>query len=337
MPLGGVENDFSDAQLAEAITPRLREIFADQLTSIADVRMLAGGASTDARVFTVRGTQREDRRLVIRIDRMRESRPGQAAREAQAMRAAAKQGALVPEVFDWSDGNAQVGAPFLIMGFLQGEALPGRILRGAQFGTARSKLIRQIARSAAATHSVTPSSGLDAIPHTDHFGEVEARYRELHIARPAIELGLSWLHEHQPAGRDPRLVHGDFRLGNLIVGAEGLRGVLDWEFAHWGDPIEDLGFLAVPAWRWGGAGEVAGVGSVEELLREYEYAAGEQVNREEFRWWQVLGVLRWAVGCLLQAQRHLSGNTRSIELVSLGRRAAEQEYDLLRLIRGEPV
>ena len=138
-----------------------------------------------------------------------------------------------------------------------------------------------------------------------------------------------------PPRREPVLVHGDFRLGNLIVGPEGLRAVLDWELTHAGNPAEDLGWLCVKAWRFGAAPPVAGLGSREELLAAYVDAGGADISLDELRWWEVLGTLRWGVICLTQAAAHLSGAYRSVELAAIGRRVCEQEWDLLQLLQPE--
>ena len=135
-----------------------------------------------------------------------------------------------------------------------------------------------------------------------------------------------------PPPRDPVLVHGDFRLGNLIVGPEGLRAVLDWELTHVGNPAEDLGWLCVKAWRFGAGPPVAGLGSREELLAAYRAAGGPDISLAELRWWEILGTLRWGVICLTQAWAHLSGAHRSVELAAIGRRVCEQEWDLLLLL-----
>jgi hypothetical protein len=131
-------------------------------------------------------------------------------------------------------------------------------------------------------------------------------------------------------------VHGDFRLGNLLVGPEGLRGVLDWELAHAGDPAEDVGWLCAPAWRFGGGAEVGGFGPLEELLGAYESAGGEPMDRDRVHWWQVYATVKWATICALQASAHLSGATRSVELAAIGRRVCESEWDLFTLLGVAP-
>jgi aminoglycoside phosphotransferase (APT) family kinase protein len=127
-------------------------------------------------------------------------------------------------------------------------------------------------------------------------------------------------------------VHGDFRNGNLIVGEDGISGVLDWEIVHVGDPAEDLGWLCVKAWRFGAKLPVGGFGPYEQMLEGYAAGGGRPIDLGTVRWWETLGTLRWGLGCIGQARRHLDGSVRSVELAAIGRRSCEQEWDLLKLI-----
>jgi hypothetical protein len=124
-------------------------------------------------------------------------------------------------------------------------------------------------------------------------------------------------------------------MGNVIVGEDGLRAVIDWELVHLGDPVEDLGWLCVKAWRFGQPLPVGGVGTVEELLSAYESVAGTSVDRDAFHWWLVQKTLQWGIGCMGQAAAHLGGLVRSVELAAIGRRVAEQEWDLIELLAPE--
>jgi aminoglycoside phosphotransferase (APT) family kinase protein len=128
------------------------------------------------------------------------------------------------------------------------------------------------------------------------------------------------------------LVHGDFRIGNMLFGEEGLRVVLDWELAHIGDPMEDMGFLCVRSWRFGGPKPVGGIGEREPFFAAYEAAGGAKVDPERVRFWEVFGNLRWGVICLSQARTYLDGHSKSVELAAIGRRAAETEWELLNLV-----
>src|SRR5207253_2145890 len=147
-----------------------------------------------------------------------------------------------------------------------------------------------------------------------------ARHEQLSRAvtldpHPALELALRWLAAAPPAPRAETLVHGDFRIGNVIFGPEGLRAVLDWELAHVGDPMEDLGWLCVRSWRFGNDDKpVGGIGSREQLFRAYENAGGGPVDPTGVRFWEVLGNLKWGIMTIMQAKTYLDGLVRSVEL-----------------------
>jgi aminoglycoside phosphotransferase (APT) family kinase protein len=150
---------------------------------------------------------------------------------------------------------------------------------------------------------------------------------------PAIELGIRWLIRHDPGRSHTVLLHGDYRIGNMVVGPAGLRGVLDWETAHVGDPHSDLAWPSVRAWRFGiDNQEFGGISSREPFIAAYEDTSGRKVDRFRLFFWEVLGNVRWAVGALSQARRHLRGLERSVELAALGRIAAEMEHETLTLI-----
>jgi hypothetical protein len=155
---------------------------------------------------------------------------------------------------------------------------------------------------------------------------------EVGTPTPTMELAFRWLAAHRPPPRPPVIVHGDFRLGNLVVDEAGLVAVLDWELLHRGDPVEDLGWLCTKAWRFGAALPVGGFATREELVAAYQRAGGVAVDLDELRWWEVLGSLKWAVGCMGQGAAHLEGRVRSVELAAIGRRVCEQEWDLLLLL-----
>ena len=128
------------------------------------------------------------------------------------------------------------------------------------------------------------------------------------------------------------VVHGDLRLGNVIVDEHGLAAVIDWELVHLGDPLEDLAWACVKAWRFGAPLEVGGLGTIDELVGAYESAGGRRVDRQALHWWLVEKTLQWGIGCMGQAHVHLSGAVRSHELAAIGRRVAEQEWDLIELL-----
>ena len=250
---------------------------------------------------------------------LRQAGPGQAAGiglglEAALMRAAIDQGVPTPSL-------VAAGQDYVVMARIEGETIPRRILRDPPAG-----LAAQCGEILAAIHRIPPVAGLTG-------GDQLELWRAVLDAtgqpRPALELALRRLELERPAAGRTTVVHGDFRNGNLIVGPDGVRAVLDWELAHLGDPLEDLGWLCAKPWRFGSPLPVGGFGERDELVAAYEAAAGVTVDRDALRWWELFGILKWAIVCILQAQRHISGSERSVELAALGRRVAESEWDLL--------
>jgi aminoglycoside phosphotransferase (APT) family kinase protein len=210
---------------------------------------------------------------------------------------------------------------------VHGEAIARRLLRDERYGTARERLVDEVARAAAAVHALPAPGGLPAGGARGAVEGLEAELDRLGEPHPALELGLRWLRAHLPGERDPVLVHGDLRLGNLMVDEGGLVALLDWELCHAGDGAEDLGWMCLRSWRFGADDRPAlGMGERERLLAAYAAAGGREVSLEELRFWEVLGNVRWGMICVMQAQRP------TLEHYAIGRRACEPEWDLLGLI-----
>jgi aminoglycoside phosphotransferase (APT) family kinase protein len=227
-----------------------------------------------------------------------------------------------------SDG---LGANFMIMDYVEGETIPRRILRDGQLAQVRPLLAEQCGRALAAVHRISPSE-VPGLAGGDPLEQLRGLLDRLGQPHPAFELGLRWLAETRPARSAESVVHGDFRNGNLIIGTDGIRAVIDWELAHRGDPLEDLGWLCVKAWRFGSPLPVGGFGTIEQLVTAYEAAGGIAVDVDSLHWWQVLGTLRWGIICIVQALTHITGAVRSVELAAIGRRVCEVEWDLLELL-----
>jgi len=293
---------------------------------------LAGGASRESWAFTVGGE-----RLVLRRDPPGHVIESSRRREFALIEAAAAAGVPVPRVRWCEDDSAVLGTAFFVMDFVPGETIGRRILRDPALAPARAALPEQLAGAAARIHAM-PLGALGAEPAavaSPAAAELE-RYESIYRAiapdpHPALELGLRWLAARAPRRARQALVHGDFRLGNVIVGPEGLRAVIDWELAHTGDPMEDLGWLCVRSWRFGAEPPVAGLCERERLFAAYERAGGGPVDPAVVRWWEAFGNLKWAVICIMQAQTFLGG-VKNVELASLGRRVAEVELELLDLM-----
>jgi aminoglycoside phosphotransferase (APT) family kinase protein len=311
--------------------------WAGRDASIEGLTRLSGGASKQTWAFDAVGADGERTELILRRAAPgRAGEPGDVRREARALGLAYDAGLPVPEVLAVSEG-ADWGTPGMVLRRIPGETIARKILRDEQYERARGVLVRQLARFAAGLHAIVPPSDF---PAPDQLAGLRSQLDEFRGPpfgqhHDVFERALAWLAANPPPPRGPVLLHGDFRLGNLIVGPEGLGAVLDWELSHLGNPAEDLGWLCVKAWRFGAAGAVAGLGRREELLTAYREAGGADIGLDELRWWEVLGTLRWGVICLSQAWVHLSGAHRSVELAAIGRRVCEQEWDLLLLLEPE--
>jgi aminoglycoside phosphotransferase (APT) family kinase protein len=287
---------------------------------------LSGGASRETWAFTSGG-----RELILRRDPPgRPSPPGGMAREAAAMRACGRAGLAVPEVLADDDGSV-LGTEGLVMTRVPGEALARRILREDAYAAARPRLASQLGTFLAGLHAIDPAE-VPGLEPSDPLADYRAAYDLIDDASPTFEAAHRWLVENRPPPAGQTVVHGDLRLGNVIVDEDGLAAVIDWELAHLGDPVEDLAWMCVRAWRFRSPLPVAGVGTVDELLGAYEDASGRAVDRDAFHWWLVQKTLQWGIQCMGQAAAHLTGLLRSVELAAIGRRVAEQEWDLLELL-----
>ncbi len=329
----------TDTALAAALGSRLREVYGTPVT-ISGLGHLTGGASRETWSFTAQvhadggaddsaGSASQSQRLILRRDPAGSSGAERMRLEAAVLREAARTGVPVPDVIDDCGSAPEVlGGAFMIMSCVDGEAAPRRILHDAEFDSIRPRLAYEMGTVLARIHAADADRVPGLPDGDDQLDTLYREYLESGAPLPVLEVAFRRLHETRRPPARTTVVHGDFRIGNLLVSPSGITGVLDWELTHRGDPVQDLGWLCTRAWRFGSAQRVGGVGDLDALLRGYADESGITVDSESVDWWQLFGSLHWAIICRQQAGRAGSGHD-ALELLAVGRRVAECEYDLL--------
>jgi aminoglycoside phosphotransferase (APT) family kinase protein len=307
--------------------------------AVEDLRRLTGGASQETWSFDLVTDRARRLPLILRRNVRSQLQNLGSATEFALVKAAAAGRVPVPTAHYLLEEEDGIGEGY-VMERVEGETIPRKILRDARYAATLPLMAEQAGEILARIHALDVSgiAGLPSLEAAEHpaarlleqFRGVIDRLAEPH---PMFEVALRWLEDEMPDGQSRTLVHGDFRNGNFIIGPDGIRAVLDWELAHVGDPIEDLGWLCVKSWRFGVVDKiVGGFGQIDDLCAAYERAGGRGADAERIRYWMVLGTLRWGVICQVQAFTHRSGMSRSVELAAIGRRVSETEWDLLDLI-----
>lgn len=259
-----------------------------------------------------------------------------AAQQFLLMEIAHREGVPVPEPILLFSPEDQLGDGFA-SAFVVGETMPKRIIERLQHEQTGAEFTRQLGRVLARLHQVrAETTFLHDIPDSiDAIDAQRQRYDSYDEPHPAIELGFRWLERNRPKPATPVLLHGDFRNGNLMVGNNRVVAVLDWECAHLGSPAEDIGWLTCRPWRFGRTDQpVGGFGQLADLLASYHEAGGAAIDASEVQYWQVFGLLRWAVINMMQAHGHLFGNRRDPVFAACGRNTSLIEYDLLMTLKG---
>lgn len=288
--------------------------------------LLAGGASKEAWAVDAGGERLLVRRAAVTV---MHHHTLTLAQEYAVIEAAFEAGVKVPRPYGYIADLA--GREAFVMERLEGDTIGRRIVQKEELATARGRLPVQLAEELAKIHAI-PAERLPFLPEARLERMVE-ELDEVDEPHPAIELGLWWLRENRPPERPTVVNHGDYRIGNVVVDPEGLVGVLDWEFAHLDDPVRDMAFSLVRAWRFGVPEKrLGGIGGVEPFVERYNELTGLDVQPDELDYWELAGNVAWAIGTLTQAQRHLSGRDRSVELAILGRLSAEVEHEICHLL-----
>ena len=312
---------------------------------LVSVDRLSGGASQETYRLVVE-TSVGEKRLALRrtpggeYAEITPQHPGLDV-EALLMQSALAVGVPEPEVYYVLQREDELGDGFL-MEWLDGEALGARIVRSPEFEAIRPKLAYECGKVLAKIHSIDlDATGLRSrlweIPPAEFVEQTWERYRLLNTPQPMIDYVARWLMENLPKKHETALVHNDFRNGNFMLSPDGIVAVLDWEVAHVGDPMRDLGWMCTNSWRFGSSDPVGGFGKYEDLFKGYEDESGKIVDHEHVKFWEVFGSFWWSVGCLGMAEHYRSGPDKTVERPAIGRRTSECQVDCVNLLIPGPV
>lgn len=288
-----------------------------------------GGPRNGAHVWVLRTDAAA--RLNVSLDRVAEYR---------CIATAHERGVKVAEPIAVCEDTSLIGASFALQAFVSGTAQGRRIVRDPALATFGDALAQEIGRELARIHAIRPAAGvLTALPvplgnpSRLVVATLRASLDSASAPRPALEFILAWLEAHAPEPRTLTLVHGDFRTGNYMINAGRLTAILDWEFCHWGDPREDIGWFIARCWRFGNDDKVAGgIARFASLLAGYNEIAEAKMTAREIQYFEVMAAARWATIALLQGDRFVKGGERSLELALTGLMPPEMELDALDII-----
>jgi len=332
------------AAVRSRVQAHLTQTFGEGAELLRIVPLAAGACQENFRLDVSLPSAPEVDRLVLRSD-SGSSLPGSLGRreEYAVVRAAFDAGVPTPNAHGLTDGLLRDGCHAYFLDWADGVTLGAKLVKDSDLETARERAPRQLASALARVHGISPDRVELPLtkPDPDAISwALEFQRRTLDAlpeAHPGLELALRWLQSHRPPIEELTLLHGDFRTGNFMVKPDGLQAILDWEFAHWGCPEEDLAWITVRDWRFGRLDRaVGGMMTRHAFFTAYEEATGRRVNPEAVHYWEVFGNVRWAAGAVVQGQRYMAGN-QDLELIAIARRTTEMEYEALRLIEVGPI
>lgn len=278
---------------------------------------------------------------VLRCDSASAGVPGSHGRsEEQALlRTVFNAGVTVPEPLLMCMDASVIGRPFFLMRKVEGTAAAHVLVKDFSFAPNRVELVRRLGAELARIHRITPPEPALAFipvpsvsPALHRIQTYRAFLDQHHTTYPALEWGLRWLELNQPSHSTLSLCHGDFRTGNYMVDAQGLTGILDWEFASWSDPLEDIGWFCAKCWRFGRDElQAGGMGLREDFYAGYECEAGVQIEHAQVHYWEVMAHVKWAIVAIQQTERHCSGQENSLLLALTGHIVPELEWEILNM------
>ncbi|TGL23972.1 phosphotransferase family protein [Leptospira yanagawae] len=332
-------------ELQEKVETHLSSVWKEPV-KVSEIFHLSGGACQDNYALELVSNSTK-KSVVLRTDKGGSLLSSLSKRdEYKVAELVFKAGVKTPTPVYLEEESSVIGSPFFLMEKIAGKATGRYITKDKELDLYRkTKMVSDLASNLAKLHTVTPESVNDedlklklklvTVQNyiTLAISDLRKSLDELPEAHPAIELCLNWMELHAPNIDKIVLVHGDYRTGNFMMNPDGLQGILDFEFAHWGDRHEDIAWLCMRDWRFGRLNkEVGGFGDRIDFYKEYEATSGIKVDPFKVTFWEIMGNIRWAIGSAQQAERHLSGKDKGIELASIGRRTAEMEWEAIRLI-----
>ena len=333
------------AQFLDALSAVLART-VDGFDRLVAAERLSGGASQETYRLTA-VIDGDERHLALRraaggeYGTGAEEKPGLAI-EAKLMQVARAAGVPEPEVFATLTEDDGLGDGF-VMEWLEGHTLGARIVRAPELEAIRPRLAYQCGEVLAKIHAIDPvktglAEHLETITTEEFVNAMWDSYKEFESPQPMIDFAARWLLDNLPDEVEHRIVHNDFRNGNLMVTTEGITGVLDWEVCHLGDPMRDLGWICTNSWRFGNRHlPVGGFGHYADLFAGYESVSGTKIDPDHVHYWEVFGSFWWAIGCLKMADHWRNGPDPSVERPGIGRRSSECQVDCVNLLIPGPV
>ena len=322
------------------MTENLGNILKEKLANssiegeVVNLEPLTGGASKEIWKFEVNNNGKSDRYILRRGSGVEGPLAIRTSDEAKIQKTVRKLGAQVPEIVAVSSLDDELGDAY-IMKFVDGESIARKILRDEEYKNILPKLAFECGQSIAKIHQADINE-FPFLPSKTVFEQINDLYQtyvSFNQPSPVFEYTHLWLKKQNFGEINDALVHGDFRLGNIIVDKDGLKSVIDWELAHIGNPLQDLGWICGNSWRFGNTDKVVGgFGDLADLLKGYNSVSNYQVDENMVKAWQVFGTFRWGVICLIQASAHLTGSVNSVEKAAIGRRVSETEIDIVDLL-----
>jgi len=295
-------SDELSARLARYLAPKL----GVRSVEVTGLSRIPGGASRETYRFRARYScngAEVQRGLILRRDPTASLINTERTTEFRAYRAFHKLGLPVPEVIALELGNEALDRPFFIMEEIENCAVASILAPdpyGAQaqkIGTQFFSILGQIAK---AEPDAIGLSDFDGVGEESWKHEIARWEREIdedeREPQPIARAAIRWLKRNPPPrAQKLSVVHGDYRTGNFLYDADGnIRAILDWEMAHLGDPLEDLGWALDPLWSHHNPARPAGLLPREEAIAVWEKASGLRADPKALHWWEIFASLKGA-------------------------------------------